>query len=86
MDLVDERDDHAGRLGVQIEVGHEFGKQLRPRDVGLGEGEPPLALGRRQALGGDEAAQPGHRQALDAGDDLGLGIEAAHGTTPLRGS
>ena len=62
VDLVDERDHHRRRLGVEIKVLHQVLEQPHPRHVDLGECEPPLALGRRQALGGDEGSQPRHRQ------------------------
>ena len=65
--------------------GRELRQQPRPRQVRLGEHQPPVALGRREAVGGDEGAQPRDRQALDPRHHLGFGI-VGHGTTPLRGS
>ena len=53
------------RLLVEVEVRGQLGQQPQPREVGLAEGEPPVALLRRDAVGGDEGAQPGHRQPLD---------------------
>jgi hypothetical protein len=85
VDLVDQRHHHRRGVGVELEVLGELRQQPRPRQVRLDEGEPPAALGRRQALGRDEGAQPRHRQPPHLGDHLGLGIEPAH-AMPFRGS
>ena len=86
VDLVDERDDHRRGVLVELEILDELLEQPDPRDVGLGEGEAAVGLARTDAVGGDEGAEAGNGEAADAGDDLGLGVDAAHGNTPLRGS
>jgi hypothetical protein len=90
VDLIDEADDHGGGILVEIEVLDELLEKLHARQIGLGEREAALRLGRTHAVGGDEGAEPGDREAADAGNDLGLGVDArrcgGHGRTPFRGS
>ena len=75
-----------GGVLVEVEVGGELGQEPQPGELGLAEGQAPVALLGRDALGGDEGAQPGDGQAVDGGHHLGLAVALDHGSTPFRGS